>query len=165
MTIPPFHVSPPFHTSSLPHVPQPLPSVPPTTPATAVGLPPTGGVSVPAALPGLPLPPATTVGDELLGGGGDSQPPGASLPASGSSILMLTLLRRAPGCCRTGSLGVVAALSPSGTAAPPLSLRRATMTWPSVLVPMIRAWADWESKGLSGVEDWRNCRMVAPSGV
>jgi hypothetical protein len=112
-------------------------------PTTAVGELPVTGDELPA-----------TVGLSLLGG------TGLFFLGSGSSSLTDVMRGRAE-VSVTGGLSV--SLAPTAMAA--LPLRKATITCPLVLVPMMRAWAEGLRRGLRGEEGWQNCRIVAPSGV
>lgn len=136
-------------------------------PAVVVRLPPFGGTAVvfresgsssltdDVRPPGDELP--ATVGAPLLLGTG-----GVFLPATGSSTLAEVIPRRRALLSGTGRR--------SESWAPVVMMallwRKATITCPLTLVPMMRAWAEGESNGFKGDEaDGQNCRMVAPSGV
>lgn len=120
--------------------------------------------------------PAATVGEVLLvGGRGEFRPArgGAreSLLGSGSSSLIddggFVFFFVVASVSGTGDFfsSSSSPLPATVTVACCWPSRNATMTWPSVLVPIMRAWADGLSRGLSGDGDWQNWRMVAPSGV
>jgi len=116
--------------------------------------------------------PTAVVLPVLLGG------TGVVLLGRGSSSLMLGVVRLGRGGSsvltdwalglfwRTGILSFSPSSGHPFAAMVALPSRKATITCPLTLVPIMRAWADGESKGLRGdEEDGQNCRIVAPSGA